>query len=185
MLRWCACLAGTDIDRQGATKLAEALAGNNIALTSLELSGALLGAVWGRGRGARSELRGLRWQAIPSATRVRLPYPRHSPTTPCSDRSISEVSEHPWTRCIVVESPSSPRRFHLVCEGEFGCAPVRMLGVAGNDISSKGATEVAKMLAGSTALTSLDLHSEYLWRWGAGVEGRQSGNGWSGSRRGA
>ena len=72
-----------------------------------------------------------------------------------------------------------------MCEGEFGCAPVRMLGVAGNDISSKGATEVAKMLAGSTALTSLDLQSEYLWRWGAGVEGRQSGNGWSGSRRGA
>ena len=37
MVCWRACWAGNDVDRQGATKLAEALAGNN-ALTSLELS---------------------------------------------------------------------------------------------------------------------------------------------------
>jgi hypothetical protein len=83
------------------------------------------------------------------------------------------------------ESPSPLRRLYVVWEGEIGCAPVRMLGVAGNNISSEGATEVAKMLAGSTALTSIDLHSEYLWRWKACAEGRQSGSGWLGSRRGA
>ena len=146
----------------------------------------------------------MRWQAISSATRARLSYPRRSPTTLCSDRSILDVSEHLWTRCIVVwragalallpavatlakrpESPSPLRRLYVVWEGEIGCAPVRMLGVAGNNISSEGATEVAKMLAGSTALTSIDLHSEYLWRWKACAEGRQSGSGWLGSRRGA